>query len=535
MSGLLQLDPQQRWTPSQAILHPFITGSQFTPEFNPPNISRSRIPRKREARAPVHSVDPRLSAYYNPNHGHNLYLPQYNPSQFRRNTVYPHTQMLAPFTPFAGFFPNPSLSSQYQPQIFTSPTSKLSAPPLPVSNQPIENRRRALSGSSSAEFDVGRNTCDAESKGKCDYNMQYSASQNTRDEQAKSTEKKATTPQCSDGQNHIDTPNSPNSSNASGTSKPSKPSKPSLLSLQLRNTNGYKPPKSNGNIIDQSCKQEDSEIVNHKENFAVDIEMGVSGAHNQSGNLSSSFPKSTNWKGRKYRNTRTQDDKERRKEGKVWVEVKKNNQREGKPNPHSYNATRDEWTIPHSRRKNEFEVPYATPPRQYYLDQGMNPHIHSHSRSHVPHVKQWQEKPVFSQTGPICPPQYLPQMYPSFQNVGTNINQTFSPSQSYIPHSVPTNIQAQGCDHPQMKSTHKQTMSNSDFISSQVGQSNSTSEMSVSHVHSNQAPFPDSPDLEANTQAENEADGSWCVFGSQENRQEIGKQSTHDLLEIRLS
>jgi dual specificity protein kinase YAK1 len=31
--GLLNLDPQQRWTPQQARMHPFITGEKFTKPF----------------------------------------------------------------------------------------------------------------------------------------------------------------------------------------------------------------------------------------------------------------------------------------------------------------------------------------------------------------------------------------------------------------------------------------------------------------------------------------------------------------------
>ena len=34
--GLLRLDPQKRWTPSQAAAHPFITGEPFDPAFVPP-------------------------------------------------------------------------------------------------------------------------------------------------------------------------------------------------------------------------------------------------------------------------------------------------------------------------------------------------------------------------------------------------------------------------------------------------------------------------------------------------------------------
>lgn len=41
--GLLNLNPLERWTPQQAILHPFITEQKFTGEWNPPgtNVSKS--------------------------------------------------------------------------------------------------------------------------------------------------------------------------------------------------------------------------------------------------------------------------------------------------------------------------------------------------------------------------------------------------------------------------------------------------------------------------------------------------------------
>lgn len=39
VSGLLHMDPSQRWTPQQAKLHPFITGEKFTQPFKPPPTS----------------------------------------------------------------------------------------------------------------------------------------------------------------------------------------------------------------------------------------------------------------------------------------------------------------------------------------------------------------------------------------------------------------------------------------------------------------------------------------------------------------
>ncbi|EPQ29288.1 uncharacterized protein PFL1_03043 [Pseudozyma flocculosa PF-1] len=39
VSGLLNMDPHERWTPQQAKLHPFITGEKFTKPFRPPATS----------------------------------------------------------------------------------------------------------------------------------------------------------------------------------------------------------------------------------------------------------------------------------------------------------------------------------------------------------------------------------------------------------------------------------------------------------------------------------------------------------------
>lgn len=47
VSGLLNMDPSQRWTPQQAILHPFITGERFTTPFKPPLSPVSSITRPR--------------------------------------------------------------------------------------------------------------------------------------------------------------------------------------------------------------------------------------------------------------------------------------------------------------------------------------------------------------------------------------------------------------------------------------------------------------------------------------------------------
>ncbi|KAG2383006.1 hypothetical protein C9374_004973 [Naegleria lovaniensis] len=41
LNGLLQLDPFKRWTPDQAILHPFITNKEFTTPFIPPQTKHS--------------------------------------------------------------------------------------------------------------------------------------------------------------------------------------------------------------------------------------------------------------------------------------------------------------------------------------------------------------------------------------------------------------------------------------------------------------------------------------------------------------
>lgn len=41
LNGLLQLDPFKRWTPDQAILHPFITNKEFTTPFVPPQTKHS--------------------------------------------------------------------------------------------------------------------------------------------------------------------------------------------------------------------------------------------------------------------------------------------------------------------------------------------------------------------------------------------------------------------------------------------------------------------------------------------------------------
>jgi len=39
LQGLLRLNPLERWTAQQALLHPFITGEPFTAPFVPPSIS----------------------------------------------------------------------------------------------------------------------------------------------------------------------------------------------------------------------------------------------------------------------------------------------------------------------------------------------------------------------------------------------------------------------------------------------------------------------------------------------------------------
>jgi len=37
LKGLLQTNPLKRWPSSQALCHPFITGEDFTPDWEPPS------------------------------------------------------------------------------------------------------------------------------------------------------------------------------------------------------------------------------------------------------------------------------------------------------------------------------------------------------------------------------------------------------------------------------------------------------------------------------------------------------------------
>lgn len=54
VSGLLNMDPHERWTPQQAKLHPFITGEKFSKPFKPPRFS----PEIRTQNASAARVDP---------------------------------------------------------------------------------------------------------------------------------------------------------------------------------------------------------------------------------------------------------------------------------------------------------------------------------------------------------------------------------------------------------------------------------------------------------------------------------------------
>ncbi|OQR83037.1 serine/threonine-protein kinase minibrain [Achlya hypogyna] len=64
LRGLLVVDPAQRWTPEQALAHPFVTGDAFDPAFEPPPLRRSPCHRHRVPMLPMPS--PQWACYSAP-------------------------------------------------------------------------------------------------------------------------------------------------------------------------------------------------------------------------------------------------------------------------------------------------------------------------------------------------------------------------------------------------------------------------------------------------------------------------------------
>ena len=48
LTGMMEIDPSQRWTPSQALQHPFITGEPFEGPFSPEPIPERTSAEERE-------------------------------------------------------------------------------------------------------------------------------------------------------------------------------------------------------------------------------------------------------------------------------------------------------------------------------------------------------------------------------------------------------------------------------------------------------------------------------------------------------
>ncbi|CAO1618048.1 unnamed protein product [Sympodiomycopsis kandeliae] len=58
VSGLLNMDPHERWNPQQSKLHPFITGEKFTKAFKPPRLSPDLLMSGRPNKSSSSAVDP---------------------------------------------------------------------------------------------------------------------------------------------------------------------------------------------------------------------------------------------------------------------------------------------------------------------------------------------------------------------------------------------------------------------------------------------------------------------------------------------